>query len=280
MKQALGKGLEALIPKTGGPENFELEIERIVTGDQPRKKFSEDALKELSASIREKGVLQPLIVSPNGDGSYMLVAGERRLRAARMAGLRRVPALIKKTAGQDSLEIALIENIQREDLNPMEYAQGMERLQREFNMTQEAVADKLGKDRASVANYLRLLKLPKDVQDWVADGKLSMGHAKAVLGVENPDKQLEMARAIIKERLSVRQAEKLIKRIIIGRGTKETLRRARLGLKDPDTLALENRLRQSLGTQVRLVHKGKKGGRIEIDYYSLEQLEGILERLE
>jgi len=278
MKQALGKGLEALLPK-GGAEGMELEVERIVPGDQPRKKFSEEKLKELAASIKEKGVLQPLIVSANGDGSFRLIAGERRLRAARMAGLKRVPAVIKKSAGQESLEIALIENIQREDLNPMECAHGMERLQKEFGLTQEAVADKLGKERASVANYLRLLKLPPEVQGYIADEKLSMGHAKTILGVDAPEKQLDAARKIVKEKLSVRQAERLVKLIILGRGRNEALRRAKMGLKDPNVLRVEEELRQALGTQVRLVHRGKKGGRIEIDYYSLEQLQGILERL-
>jgi len=279
MKQALGKGLEALLP-SGGAEGLELPVERIVAGDQPRKRFREEALKELAASIKEKGVLQPLIVSPNGDGSYRLIAGERRLRAARMAGLKKVPAVIKKTTGEDSLEIALIENIQREDLNPMETAHGMERLQKEFGLTQEAVADKLGKERASVANYLRLLKLPPEVQGYIADEKLSMGHAKCILGIDAPERQLDAARKAIKEKLSVRQTEKLVKSIILGRGTNEALRRARMGLKDPNVLEVENRLRQALGTQVRLVQKGKKGGRIEIDYYSLEELQGILERLE
>lgn len=280
MKQALGKGLEALLPKTG-VEAVELDIERVIaSAEQPRKSFAEDALKELAASIKERGILQPLIVCAVGDGSFKLIAGERRLRAARLAGLKKVPAILRKSAPQDCLEIALIENLQREDLNPMETANGLEKLQRGFNLTQEALADKLGKDRAWAANHLRLLKLPKEIQGYISEGKLTFGHGKAILGIEFEAKQIEAARRCVAEKLSVRQAEELAKKITLGKGRVEALRRARLRIKDPNILDVEERLRKSLGTQVKLSHKGKKGGKIEIMYYSLEQLQGILERLE
>ncbi len=271
MKPALGKGLNALIPEKGEEVLF-LDIDRILPGrQQPRKVFHEEALKELSASIRERGVLQPIIVSRTGDGSFNLIAGERRWRAATMAGLKKIPALIKNVASKDSLEIALIENIQREDLNPVETAEAFNRLIKDFSLTQDELSDKVGKDRATVANYLRLLKLPDEIKTLLYNGTLSMGHARAILAIEGRTRQVEAARKIIKGGLSVREAEKLAK------ATSSPAKAA--GAKDAQIAALEERLIKHLGTKVRINHKGKRG-RIEIDYYSLEELDRLLEILQ
>lgn len=271
MKIALGKGLDALIPDRG--DNIvNLDIERILPGkQQPRRVFQEDALKGLSASIKEKGVLQPIIVSRTGDGTFSLIAGERRWRAARLAGLKKIPALIKNVASQDALEIALIENIQREDLNPIETAEAFNRLQLDYNMTQEELAAKVGKERATVANYLRLLKLPEEIKDMLYNGVLSMGHARALLSVEGRLSQIEAARKIIKKGLSVREAELLARKP--SRPVKA------VGDKDPQIRSLEERLKQSLGTKVRLIQKNNKSGSIEIEYYSLEELDRLLDIL-
>jgi ParB family chromosome partitioning protein len=194
MKTALGKGLEALIPEKGD-EIIYLDIERIFPGEQqPRKIFRDDSLKELAASIKEKGVLQPVIVSRVGDGSFRLVTGERRWRATALAGLKKIPALVKNVASRDSLEIALIENIQREDLNPIEAAEAFNKLITEFNLTQEDLSDRVGKERATIANYLRLLKLPEEVKSFLYNGSLSIGHAKAILAIEGKGNQIDAAR--------------------------------------------------------------------------------------
>ena len=280
MKTALGRGIEALLPKTG-MEAVEIEIERVAAwADQPRKRFSEEGLKELAASIKEKGVLQPLLVCSNGDGTFRLIAGERRLRAARLAGLRRVPAILKKAAAEDSLEIALIENLQREDLNPVETAQALERLQKEFSLTHEALSGKLGMERTTITNHLRLLKLPAEVRALMAEGKLSMGHAKVILGIDSQYQQSEIAGKAASEGLSVRELERLLrdKGPAQGEGGRHKTNK-KAALADPNVADLEDRLSKSLGTKVRVKHKGKKGGTLHIEYYSLEQLDGLLERM-
>jgi ParB family chromosome partitioning protein len=271
VKTALGKGLDALLPDKG--DNIvNLDIDRILPGKhQPRRVFQEDALKGLSASIKEKGVLQPIIVSRTGDGTFNLIAGERRWRASILAGLKRIPALIKNVASKDALEIALIENIQREDLNPIETAEAFNRLQQDFNMTQEELAGKVGKERATVANYLRLLKLPDEIKDMLYNGALSMGHARALLALEGRLNQIEASRKIIKKGLSVREAELLAKKP--SRPVKAT------NIKDPQIQSLEERLKKSLGTKVRLIQKNKKSGRVEIEYYSLDELDRLLDIL-
>ncbi len=277
MKTALGRGIEALLPKSG-MEAVEIDIERVAAwADQPRKRFSEEGLKELAASIKEKGVLQPLLVCPIGDGTFRLIAGERRLRAARLAGLKRVPAVLKRTASQDSLEIALIENLQREDLNPVETAQALDRLQKEFSLTHEALSGRLGMERTTITNHLRLLKLPEEVRALLTDGKLSMGHAKVILGIDSQSQQAGMAARTVNEGLSVRELERLIKAKNPVSDSKKG--RKKTGLADPNVLDLEDRLSRSLGTKVRVKHKGKKGGSLHIEYYSLEQLEGLLEKM-
>jgi ParB family chromosome partitioning protein len=270
MKTALGKGLESLIPERG-EEVINLDINRIFPGDQqPRKTFKDDSLKELAVSIREKGVLQPIIVSRVGDGTFRLVTGERRWRAAGLAGLKKIPALIKNVASRDSLEIALIENIQREDLNPIEAAEAFSRLITEFSLTQDDLSDRVGKDRATVANYLRLLRLPEEVKSFLYNGSLSMGHAKAILAIEGKANQIDAARRIIKKGLSVREAELLSKKV--SRPAKGKTAR------DPQISSLEEKLIRSLGTKVRIFNKGKKG-KIEIEYYSFEELERLLDIL-
>jgi ParB family transcriptional regulator, chromosome partitioning protein len=271
MKTALGKGLNALIPEKG-EEVLYLDIDRILPGSQqPRRFFSEKSLKELSVSIKEKGVLQPIIVSRTGDGTFHLIAGERRWRAATLAGLRKIPALIKNVASKDSLEIALIENIQREDLNPIETAEAFSRLVKDFNLTQDELSDKVGKERATVANYMRLLKLPDEIKDLIYSGTLTMGHARALLSIEGRTGQVQASRKIVKKGLSVREAELLARKLSKPEKKKDG--------KDPQTASLEDKLVRHLGTKVRIIHKGKKGGRIEIDYYSLEELDRLLEIL-
>ena len=271
MKTALGKGLGSLLPdKTDDIIN--IDIDRIIPGEQqPRKIFKDEALKELAASIKEKGVLQPIIVSRTGDGTFRLIAGERRWRAATLAGLKKMPAIVKDVSSAYSLEIALIENIQREDLNPVETASAFQRLIKDFNLTQEELSVRVGKERATVANYLRLLKLPEEIKTFVNDGSLSMGHARAILSVEGRTGQLEIARRIIHKGLSVRETEGLARKL-----SSEFKKKAHPKKKDPQIASLEDRLIRSLGTKVRIHHKGKRG-KIEIEYYSLDELDRLLD---
>lgn len=272
MKAALGKGLEALLPEKG-EEVIRLEIEKIIPNQhQPRKIFKDEALKELSASIKEKGVLQPVIVSRVGDGTFRLIAGERRWRAATLAGLKKIPALIKDVSSQDAIEIALIENIQREELNAVETAEAFNRLLKEFHLTQEDLSHRVGKDRATIANYLRILKLPDEIKAFINNDSISIGHAKALLTLENRQKQIEAAKEIIKRGLSVREAEALCKRLsqhVMPKKKKEKL---------PEVADLEHKLTQSLGTKVKINHKDKRG-KIEIEYYSIDELDRLLEIL-
>lgn len=276
MKKALGKGLEALIPKVEGDEKvsslIEIEIERILPGiAQPRKDFDEQALKELAQSIREKGIIQPIVVSRTGDGTFRIIAGERRWRAAKLAGLDRIPAIVKDVSPAEAVEIALIENIQREDLDPIETATAFERLLNEFKLTQEELSQRVGKDRSTIANFLRILKLPEDIKNQIREGQITVGHAKAILSLENVDKQRELANLIIKKSLSVRQTEELVNKITstVHKKSKEVL---------PEIVELEDKLISELGTKVKIYHKGRKG-KVEIYYNSLDQLEGILERI-
>ena len=273
MKTALGKGLESLLPDKA-QEIINIDITRIIPGDQqPRKVFKDSALQELASSIKERGVLQPIIVSRTGDGTFRLIAGERRWRASSLAGLKKIPAIVKDVASADSLEIALIENIQREDLNPVETAEAFHRLMKDFSLTQEELSAKVGKDRATVANYLRLLKLPDEIKRFVNEGSLSMGHARAILSIEGKPNQLEAARRIIHKGLSVRETETLAKKW--GAGAKKKIVRHK---RDPQIESLQEKLIRSLGTKVRIHHKGKKG-KIEIEYYSLDELERLLDIL-
>ena len=280
MKPALGKGLSALIPekeKGRSREILELNIDMIVPNEyQPRRAFNDTALNELVASIREKGIIQPVIVRRASDNSYHLIAGERRWRAARIAGISNIPAIVKDAAPMESLELALIENIQREDLNPLETAEAFQRLISDFSITHDDLSKKVGKDRATVTNYLRILKLPFEVKQWIAEGSLSIGHAKALLQVEHQRIQIEIASRVIKQGLSVRETENLCKKNPSIQISQSKFRKSR----DPQIASLEEKMMHSLGTKVRLIHRSnKKGGRIEIEYYSLEELDRLLELL-
>ncbi|MGB9710122.1 MAG: ParB/RepB/Spo0J family partition protein [Thermodesulfovibrio sp.] len=269
MKKALGKGLDALIPKQE-EQLQEIEIERIIPGEaQPRTDFNEEALKELAQSIKEKGVIQPIVVSRVGDGTFRIIAGERRWRAAKIAGLEKIPAVIKDVSPSEAVEIALIENIQREDLDPVETASAFDRLIKEFNITQEELSKRVGKDRATIANYLRILKLPDEIRQHLKQGTITMGHAKAILSVEESQKQIEIANMVIKKSLSVRQTEELVKKIDKPKPSKEII---------PEIAELEDKLTSELGYKVKILHKGKKG-KLEIFYNSLDELDGILQRI-
>ncbi len=284
MKPALGKGLSALIPEKAksmtndsSKEILELDISSIIPNEyQPRRIFRDNALNDLVSSIKEKGVIQPIIVRKSSNNSYELIAGERRWRASQMAGLTSIPALVKEATPVEALELAIIENIQREDLNPLETAEAFQRLITEFALTHDDMSKKVGKDRATVSNYLRILKLPTEVKKWVADCSLTMGHAKAILQVEDQRRQIQIAKKVIDSGLSVRETEALCRKNPSA-GAPHT---AAIVSKDPQIASLEEKLMHSLGTKVNLKHKSnKKGGKVEIEYYSLEELDRLLDIL-
>ena len=280
-RPALGKGLSALIPDApeparGGP--IELDIDLLAPSrEQPRVAFDEGRLDELAASIRSNGVIQPIVARKTG-ATYRIIAGERRWRAAQRAGLLKVPVIIRDVPdGQDrqALELALVENLQREDLNPLEQALAYRRLVDEFGLTQEQVAAAVGKDRASIANYLRLLTLPEEVRGDMTSGELTMGHAKALLGLSGDTAQRQAARDVIARGLSVRETEALVKRL--GAPARER-RTAGAEAGDVHTRAAEDRLRFVLGTKVRIVRRGA-GGAIQIEFTSELELNRLYERL-
>ncbi|MEW6720626.1 MAG: ParB/RepB/Spo0J family partition protein [Thermodesulfobacteriota bacterium] len=276
-KKVLGRGLSALLsPTTGGSEPadsgvLQIPLEKIRGGSlQPRKSFPPEALSELVASIREKGVLQPVLVRPTPDG-YELVAGERRFRAAESAGLSLIPALVRRLTDREALEVAIVENVQRADLNAIELAEGYYRLQRDFNLSQEQVAERVGKDRATVANTVRLLKLPSPIRQAVVDGSLSAGHARALLTAP-PEHMLSIFEAVRRRGLSVRETERLCTGEVKKRPGRKTAQ-GNVHLK-----ALEEELTRRGGTRVRLRGNVRKG-RIEVHYFSseeLDRLQGIL----
>ncbi|MDI6734578.1 MAG: ParB/RepB/Spo0J family partition protein [bacterium] len=280
---ALGKGLEALLPevKSEGENIREVKISEIqVSRYQPRRYFDPEKQKELADSIREKGVIQPILLRPSKEG-YELIAGERRLQAARSIGLDRIPAVVKDVVDSEALEIALIENIQREDLNPMEEADAYQRLIREFGLTQENLAKEVGKDRTSVTNTLRLLKLPIKIQEQISNGSLSMGHARAILSLESEVQQLETCERVIKKGLSVREVESLVKRMKKEVSPQVDVSRETSQVSEPDVMlvACEEDLMRVLGTKIRIRQDAKGGGKIEIEFYSLEDLDRIMERI-
>ncbi len=285
-KRGLGKGLSALIPaKTtkilpaSHPEGLErfLKVSEIKPNRfQPRRSIKDESLAELAESIREKGVIEPVIVRRSGSG-YELIAGERRFRAVQKLGLPEIPAIIRQATDQEALELALIENIQRENLNPVDEAKGYERLQKEFTLTQEALAKKVGKERSTVANSLRLLTLPAEVQKLLEDEKLSAGHARAILMAGNPARQTSLAKEIVAKGLSVREAEAKA-RGETGKQTPGPVPAKNKNL-DQHLSNIQNEMQRALGTKVRLVPKGKAKGKIEIEYYSSEDFERIMERL-
>ncbi len=276
-KMGLGKGLGALIPELEPEGNRALlycGIEEIHPNrSQPRKHFEESKLQDLADSIREKGILEPLIVRKREEG-YELIVGERRWRAAQKAGLKEVPVLIRELEGRAALEVSLIENLQREDLNPLEEAEAYQRLIQEFEISQEDLGRRLGKDRTTIANTLRLLRLPPEVKEELLQNRISSGHARAILSLDAKEKQEELCRLVVTRGLSVREAEALAKR-----WAKQPRRRGpqrRGGELEAQLIALGDSLRQYLGTKINVIPKGK-GGRIEIAYYSSEDLERIVE---
>ena len=298
-KTGLGRGLSSLLgarppadKKTKGgkkpasmPPNATAEPpNEVPTGEilpgamQPRNGFDDDSLNELAESIRENGIMQPLIVRPR-EGSYELIAGERRWRASQIAGLARVPIVIRDVDDRTALELALVENLQRENLDPIEEAKGYAQLVDQFDLTQEEIAAKVGKNRATVANALRLIKLPAEVQTYVRDGLLSSGHAKVILGLKHAKDQIAAAKRVIKKELNVRQTEELLS--TLGQATSDKTKRGASGKKaatDAHILNLESKLRERLGTKVALRYRKGKGS-VDIKFFNDEDLQRILETL-
>lgn len=272
--RALGKGLSALIPEkkdVGRKEVITLLKASDVKNNsvQPRTNYDQAKLDELKASIKEKGLLQPILVREK-NGSYEVIAGERRLRAARELNLEEIPVVIKNVDDQEALVLALIENIQREELNAIEEAEAYKKLIEEFQFSQDHVAQSVGKDRSTISNLLRLLKLPSEIQKSLYDGQLTMGHARALLAIESSPEQKRLFDIIVKKGISVRELENLVKS-----QSKKESRRAKTNVKLPHFLALEEGLQKLLGTKVR-INTQKKRGQISIDYYSTEDLERII----
>ena len=285
VKPALGKGLSALInPRVASPtpraedgERIQMvPLDQIVPSSwQPRTEFRDENLQELADSIREKGIVQPLIVRRAGE-KLELVAGERRWRAAQRAGLLEAPVIVRQASDQDVLELALIENLQREDLNAIEEARAFHRLATDFQLKQEDIAKKVGKSRAAVANTMRLLDLHAQVQTWVVQERLSVGHAKVLLSAKGHDEQLALAEETLRRGLTVRGAERLVADHFAGNGSRKPKRGAASSPQlEPAIAHLQNRLRQHLGTQVAMHHGGKKG-RLEIEYYGNDDLHRLL----
>jgi ParB family chromosome partitioning protein len=282
--KALGKGLSALLPSpsperpASSPSGTPLRVplDKIDPNPtQPRVDFQPAHLQELADSIIVNGIIQPLIVRSNGE-RYELIAGERRWRAARLAGLTDVPVVIHEAANDRLLELALIENIQREDLNALETAQAFDRLAKEFQLSHEEIGRRTGKDRATITNLIRLLKLPKDIQILVAERRLSMGQARAILGLPSEELQRNVADKAVSQGLSVRQVERLVQRMVEPR---ESTPEEEIEKPDPNVQAAVEELERALGTRVRIVPKGNNRGRVEIDYFSQDDLDRIYERI-
>ena len=246
---------------------------------QPRTRFDETQLEELAQSIKTNGVVQPILVRKTSGGRYQIVAGERRWRAAQRAGLQRIPSVIRDVPDDKMLELALIENIQRQELNAIEEAYAYKRLIETFNLTQETVAQRVGRDRTFVTNYLRLLRLPEDIQRLVEENKLSMGHARALLGIDDADKQRQIARNVIDRSLSVRDTERAVKRVVAGGDSNSTVAPASTErASDANTRAAESKLRRRLGTQVHILpNQSGEGGKIEVQYYNESDLQRLYE---
>jgi ParB family transcriptional regulator, chromosome partitioning protein len=278
-KKALGRGLDALLPTTKPapmpelPEVQHLHIDAIVPNRyQPRQMFSPPELSELAASLKQTGLLQPILVRRKGDGMYELISGERRWRAAREAGLETIQAVIRNCSDEESVILALVENLQREDLNPMEMARAYLRMVNEFGLTQDIIAQRVGRERSSIANIMRLLNLPIEVQQLIETNQLSTGHAKVILGISSPSEQMRVAQLVVARNLSVRETEKILESTVIvrKRSTKE-LRRSPLS-------DVEERLQKRLGTKVTILN-GRRGGKVIIHYFSAAELDGILENI-
>ena len=274
-RRGLGRGLGALIPGAGQaaakptpePEGWASLAMISPNPYQPRAAFDEEALEELTASIREKGLLQPVVVRRAGEGHYELIAGERRFRAAQRAGLERIPVVVRDADDGETLELALIENLQRENLNPVEEARAYQRLNDEFALAHEDIARRVGKSRAAVSNSMRLLQLPPEVLAQLESGGLSAGHARSLLALSSTQAQAALAREVVEQRLSVRDTEQLVRE------------RGRPAHADVEQRAVESDLARALGTRVHLRHNKDGSGRIVIEYYSLDELDGLLVRL-
>lgn len=281
-KKGLGRGLSALIPGASEPRietdseglSFQVEVDRITPSPfQPRRTFDDAKIGELATSIRNQGIIQPLVVRRNGDG-YELIAGERRWRAAMRAGLTHVPIVVRDASDHEALQLALVENLQREDLNPIEEANGYRRLQEEFHWSQEEMAEKVGKSRPAITNSMRLLSLPTEVQQEVSSANLPAGQARALLGLHSEPLILSACREVIAKGLSTRDTEKLVRVLTSGR------KRRRVPLVDPDLRSVVEELQRLLGTRVRLLPKARSArGKIEIEYYSLPDLDRIIQTI-
>ncbi|MBL4621082.1 MAG: ParB/RepB/Spo0J family partition protein [Immundisolibacteraceae bacterium] len=285
-KRGLGRGLDSLLSSTtaanissnvprDGDRLQELPIEQIQrSAFQPRTRFDQEQLDSLAASIKAKGIIQPIVVRPSGKNSFEIIAGERRWRAAQLAQLHKIPAVIRDVSDGDAMAMALIENIQRQQLNPIDEANALQRLLNEFEMTHQQVAEQVGRSRTAVTNLLRLLALLPADTELVEAGKLEMGHARALLGADQ-NKQLNLANKVVKERLSVRQTETLVKKSLTG----ETKKSAKKAATDPNINQLEQDLGERLGAKVKLQHTSKGTGKLVVSYNSLEELDGILQKI-
>jgi ParB family chromosome partitioning protein len=283
-KSSLGTGLSSLIPEktkrpmvaempgaAHGDEVIKLSVDSIIPNPhQPRYYFDGENLKDLAESIREHGVVQPIIVTRIAEGKYELIAGERRLRASKLIGNKEIPAIVREADNQEKLELAIIENVQRHNLNAIEEAKAYKRLKEEFGLTQEEIAKKLGKGRVAVANTMRLLDLPVEIQRGIIEGKITEGHARAILGLDNPEKQRALYELILKGKLTVRDAENKVREIMVPSHT----RTMTFSAINPEIQDLENRLQQNLGTKIQIKKKGT-AGKIMIDFFSEEEFEKI-----
>ncbi len=279
VKKALGRGLEALLPTTKPapmpelPEVQHLRLDAIVPNRyQPRQTFSAHELDELAASLKQTGLLQPVLVRRKGDGIYELISGERRWRAAREAGLETIQAVIRNCSDEESILLALVENLQREDLNPMETARAYQRMMNEFGLTQDIIAQRVGCERSSIANIVRLLNLPMEVQQLIETDQLSTGHAKVILGISNPSEQVKVAQLVVSKNLSVRETEQILQSSVIvkKRRTKE--------IKRSPLSDVEERLQKRFGTKVTIIN-GRRGGKVILHYFSPAELDGLLDML-
>lgn len=280
-KKALGKGLEALLPaatlksSVGNREVQELPLADILPNPyQPRNQFPEPEIAQLAESVKQNGLLQPVLVRRKGDGQFELIVGERRWRAAKLAGLSTIPAIVRNSTDEQSMELALVENLQRKDLNPMEAARAYSRLMAEFGLTHDKIARRLGKDRSSIANIARLINLPKEIKQFVESGALSIGHAKVILGLDRSESQIRLARQIVEDQLSVRQAERLA---AAGARHKRKINQGHTNYSAHDA-ELVQRLQKRLGTRVSLQKSGR-GGRLVFHYFTPGDLDRLLEIL-
>ncbi len=273
-RRALGRGLDALLPPADQGGLREVDVDRIEPNpNQPRQRFEPKALEELAESIRAHGIVQPVVVTAIGDDRYRLIVGERRWQAAKLAGTQRLPVVVKDASDGQALELALVENVQRADLNPLEQAGAYQRLIQDFGLTQQEVARQVGKSRAAITNTLRLLALPKAVQQALLDQRITEGHARALLALPDPQLQLSALQRVERDALSVRATEDLVRRLLEPKPQRKRVRH-----KSPNVQAVEDELRRALGTKVTL-QPGKRGGRIVIEYYSDEDFQGLYDRL-